>query len=623
MKTALIPKISLSLLFVAALISATGGAVYYLFNLSFWPAAAVAAVSLIASVVFLPKFFAVKKTGLLAEPRPSAPYLLILPLVYVLSGVCLVLLARAGTTDAINSPWPRVSVLFWVALIGAALAAGAVCLRAKSQLAYFLAGAPVLAVILSVAALVYRNGYGFDPFVHRAAEKFILDHGAILPKTPYYAGSYALVVIISALSRLPLASVDLWLVPAAAALGGLALFSFMSGRLGRTSGLAVFAGLAVLPYSLFISTTPFGLACLYALAAACLAVFWEENNYIRLAVWIFAVASAVTHPMAGVPVLILAALFTVKNSASRAAIAIAGCLLVPFLFFIQGPKLIFAPKNILSLALPFALPVFRARSLGDLVYLAGLITALILVAFIAIGALKNKYHARIFGLAALSALASALVTAAMIDFSYLPSEEQAGYPARLVAIAFLLIIPPATLAFADLLEKIELGPLMKFSGAAFLVFLVSANAYLAYPRADAFSLSKGWSVSADDQDAVRAIAADANGAPYIVLASEPVSAAALDAFGFFKYFKTAQGDVFAYPVPLGGELYKYYLKMIYESTSAETMRQAMALAGVKRSYFVMDPYWTGFARISAAARASASAEIPSGGNDSVFVYTMR
>jgi hypothetical protein len=623
MKIALIPRIALSAVFVAALVSAAGGAVYYFFNLSFLPIIAVALISFFVSLTILPRLFAKNEVTMLAETARGEPYLVVLPLVYVLAGVSLILLYRAGTTDAINSPWLKVTVLFWVAFVLMCAASATILIRAKNHLINFLAALPVIAVALSVAALVYKIGYGFDPFIHRSAEQFILDHGSILPKTPYYAGLYALVVVVAAISRIPLRTVDIWILPALASLGIISTLIFSGVKTGKNTGLLLIATLAILPFSFFINTTPFGLACLYVLMASIFALSQSDYKTIRLVIWIFAVAALITHPIAGVPAIILATLFSFKNKIARIAVMIFGAIGVPVLFLIQGTKLIFNPGNILSLPLPFELPLNRFHPLGDLVYATGAIGAALIVIFFLVAFVKKQPAAKIGGLAALAAIFGAAITATTIDFSYLPVEEQAGYPARLLVIALLILVPVAASAFSDFLKKILVRPLYAAVAVSFLVFLISGNAYLSYPRSDAYILGKGWSVSAADLNAVTAIAKNAGSEPYIVLASEPVSAAALDKFGFFKYFKTSGGDLFAYPIPLGGDLYKFYLKMIYDFTSAATMHEAMALAGVKRGYFVMNPYWTGFARISAAALESADAEIPSGGNDTVFVYTTK
>jgi hypothetical protein len=134
-------------------------------------------------------------------------------------------------------------------------------------------------------------------------------------------------------------------------------------------------------------------------------------------------------------------------------------------------------------------------------------------------------------------------------------------------------------------------------------------------------LSKGWNTSASDISTVIAINDDAGNEPYIVLAAQPVSAAALSKFGFFQYYDTPEGQIFAYPVPTGGPLYQYFLKMIYTEPSSEYMKQAMALAGVKRGYFVVNSYWTGADHIIARAKQTSESWFGINNADYVFRYS--
>ncbi|MCX6743882.1 MAG: hypothetical protein NT116_06675, partial [Candidatus Parcubacteria bacterium] len=72
-------------------------------------------------------------------------------------------------------------------------------------------------------------------------------------------------------------------------------------------------------------------------------------------------------------------------------------------------------------------------------------------------------------------------------------------------------------------------------------------------------------------------------------------------FGFTKYYA---GQYF-YPIPTGGQLYRFYEKMIYESTTKQTMEEAMNFTGVKTTYFVLPSYWSHFEELTAAAKKDA------------------
>ena len=92
---------------------------------------------------------------------------------------------------------------------------------------------------------------------------------------------------------------------------------------------------------------------------------------------------------------------------------------------------------------------------------------------------------------------------------------------------------------------------------------------------------------------------------YIVLANQQTSVAALKELGFDNYLKTPAGEIFFYPIPTGGQLYGYYLDMVYKKPDQQIMQSAMKLAGVKESYFVINKYWTFSNRIIAEAKLQA------------------
>ncbi|MCG2701205.1 hypothetical protein L6267_03505, partial [Candidatus Parcubacteria bacterium] len=124
--------------------------------------------------------------------------------------------------------------------------------------------------------------------------------------------------------------------------------------------------------------------------------------------------------------------------------------------------------------------------------------------------------------------------------------------------------------------------------------------------------SRCFSTSKNDIEAVNWIENNTE-SDYIVLANQQVSAAALREFGFKKYYspplidkeRGLGGEVFYYPVPTGGPLYQYYLDMVYEKPSRETMTKAMDLVGVSEGYFVLNKYWWAFDKILEEAKLEA------------------
>ncbi len=610
-------SIAFTISFVAAAVSMVGGAIYLAWDLSFPAVVAAAAIAFAVCAVILRKILRKtvsheEGTSGLAERKPSKLWAAGLVPFAVLIAVCFIMLFRSASEAAMNTPWKIVPPLFWTALIAAAALGTALLMRAgKTTAGLALLG--LLATSLSVAAIVYAIGYGYDPFVHVAAEQHIMEHGFVAPKTPYYAGQYALTVMIARFTGLAIRTIDVWLLPALAALGITGAVGIAAAAARQKAGAWAAGFLCLLPLAPFINTTPFGLACLYCLLSAIVALGAQKEPRVKYAVWIFALASLATHPIAGIPAVALAAIIQFRNKFAAFGIAFLAAAALPALFVLSAGG--FSPSwdRIQTLVLPFEIPLTRFRGLGDPLYAIGTLAALAIL----IASFRRFPHF----LAALSAALSGVMVAGFADFSYLPDSEQGWYASRLLMVAIVIAVPAAATSAGRLFERSSGGGWRSLAAITACVFFFVGGTYLAYPRHDRYVISKGWSTSKSDVSAVHAIAADAGSEPYVVLAAQPVSAAALREFGFFRYFNSAEGQLFAYPVPTGGPLYQYYLKMIYDEPSSEYMKQAMELAGVKLGYFVVNSYWTRADHIIGRAKDTSEKWFGIDNADYVFRYT--
>lgn len=613
-------SIALALTVVFALASSIGGVVYLAWNLSPWAMIVIIATTLVAAFFILPPLF--KKRSQLFEQTENTETdnnqttggnwwaIGLLPLI-VFCGVCIILAFRNQTENAINTPWKQLPQLFWISMTLAAANGAALLLCAKKN-TVFITTLVLTLLGTTIATIVFKIGYGYDPFVHQAAEEHILRFGVIEPKTIYYSGQYAVVTIISFLTKLSIHDIDVWLLPLLAPLGIAAASSVAVQTNKWRQGAMNASIIALLPLSVFINTTPYGLAALYTLLAAIIGLAAVRDTRFKIIVWVFASAALLTHPIAGVPAIILAGCIQFKKPLLKILIALGGTVILPALFAWTGKGISFSLARISSINLPFELPLSRFHSLGDSIYLIGALSAIIII----IGVINNRTYL----LTAASAAISGLSIAVFVDFSYLPGSEQGGYAARLLMLALLIAAPAAAASIGTILSKPTISGWRIFAAITVIAFFFTSGVYLAYPREDAYVISKGWNTSATDLSAVSAIDKDANGEPYIVLAAQPVSAAALSRFGFFKYYDTPEGQIFAYPVPTGGVLYQYFLKMIYTEPSAEYMREAMTLAGVKRGYFVVNSYWTGADHIIGRAKMTSESWFGINNADYVFRY---
>jgi hypothetical protein len=636
-----------------AILAVGGAAVYYLHALDR---------GAIAGLLILLPWFVFLFSPFLKKSRVAPPLLeiekerpidtasvLLLLAVIAFDLVALRWLFGAATAEAIRSPWDVVHPIYFLWLFLGSVSLVALCYRNRYHHFSMVAIGLHLFTVLSPALVVYSIGYGFDAFVHIATEKLIAVQGAVEPKPPYYLGQYAIVTILSRLLQAPVEGIDRMLVPALAA-----VFLPISGAYLLRRGfklerhLAVMSALAVLllPLSSFVTTTPQGLANVFALTAFLLGSCWLHDHRPALPfVALLALAAAAIHPLSGVPALLFvafAAFFKLRASqALSTRLARVTLFAALFLIAVAAVPLMFrlntgasAPQaaggtpvaeRLAALAPDGPFVETRFRPVLDFVQFAAVHHALLILALAAAGLVilwKNPHYRRTAlasaGLAAalsISALALHLGAAVPGVIFY----EQRNYGTRLFEIALLSLAPlvlPAVAWWWRGVRKTDAS--VRFLQALLLAAAVTAFAYAGYPRNDAFAASRGYSVSLHDIQAVRRIESAAGGEPYVVLANQSVSAAALNEFGFRTYY----GDQYFYPIPTGGPLYRQYLEMVYVAPARETMAATVRMVGVRKAYFVINDYWTDAPRIIEAAKKTADAYF-SVDDGKLFVFEYR
>lgn len=561
-------------------------------------------------------------------------------------------LMNARTAEAIRTPWEVVPTIFflWIGLASVCLAA----LAYRKRYPHLTLGAAGLHIftLLAPAALVYAIGYGFDPFVHQAAELLIGATGEITPKTPYYVGQYAIVTIFSKLFSLGTVSVDRFLLPlmTAAFLPASAAW-FLRRGFGVSRNLALMGSLGVfiIPLGTFASTTPQGLANLFFLLTVMIGAGWLHAHKPPLGfVMILAAASVAVHPLAGIPALFaLALLMSVKLRheglalpyASKTIIfvilVIASALAVPLAFSFRAgtgslpiEEALNKPVADIVKSIPFEEPGIETRYLPILDFAEFVdrnhdtLWLLLTVAGAWLLGRKKPYRRSVLALGGLSValISSSAILRSGFTFEDVIGYEQGNYASRLYEAGLLAAAPLVLVAFAwwwRALSKTDAS--IRLLMAILYAATVAALAYGTFPRLDDYRWSRGYSTSAHDVVAVRWINTQAIG-PYVVLANQSVSAAALREFGFLKYYD----DQFYYSIPTGAPLYQRYLEMVYKAPSRDTMNAAMRDIGVPTAYLVINDYWTDAARIIAAAKKTANdwREID-GGKVFIFHYTLR
>jgi len=521
----------------------------------------------------------------------------------------LAILYRSGTWEAIRSPWEVVPPIFFGLVFAAAALLIFTFLRSESN-GRGIVLLPLFATLVGgVALAAFRAGYGFDPYIHQAAEKFIQEHGFLAPRTFYYIGQYAIVLFTSAVTAAPIEWIDRLLVPVAATLLPLLAYSALVTRKSQPNFAAIGAlGLFALPFSSWSATTPQSLANLFLLAALLAALGNSHLSTIAL----FSSAALAVHPIVGIPALVFTAILALRRivqpplrRALFLGLVVTGVIALPALFLLAGGGQ-FTVSGIPDYLVWSAYLKNRFDPFRDLAYAwiwnAPFALAIgALVGWIAIRKQKIPYTA-----AGFVTLATAAAVAGFVSFPKLPIYEQGDYGVRLAGVAALFFIPLFLLAINSLAKRAQ-GRGQKIALAGLLASAITASVYGSYPRTDKYDSTHGFNTSAADIHAVRAIETNAVGKPYIVLANQATSAAALREFGF-RYYQSPAEELYFYSFPTGGPLYEKYLKMVYDSPTRAVAEEAMNLAGVDTVYLAVSRYWTQASRVVEAAS-------PDGGPD--------
>ncbi len=475
----------------------------------------------------------------------------------------------------------------------------------------------------SVAAIIYKIGYGFDPFIHQATMELIDKKGLVTPKPLYYLGEYGLIIVLHKLSGLSIYLLNKFLVPVLAAIFlPLASYRLMDQNNSKPSRFLAPLFLLALTFSPFIATTPQNLSYLFLI----LAVTFGLTKTNPLWPLILSLAALAIHPLTGIPALAWWLSLRLIDKADQIKkntyqflkyfLFAASALILPLALFMGGGSslktlqwnfhfLIEPLKNLFT-------PLTGAGGenwLLNFVYFFYYNYALWLILIISASLIwfyQRKQRPRFKSLIFINlALIIAFIISSQIVFTDLISYEQTNFAGRLLVLILIFCLPFISAGLQNFIDLIlsQEKPI-KIVWLVFGTTLITTSLYVSYPRFDKYFNSRGYSTSKNDLAAVHLIDQEA-AAPYIALANQQVSVAALKELGFDHYYDTPGGPLYFYPIPTGGQLYKYYLDMVYKNPSRETMAQARALTGVRESYLVVNKYWFESAKVISAAKLKA------------------
>lgn len=591
--------------------------------------------------------------GIVSRVRSITPTPIILATscVLFLLGLFTHLLQAHPIVNAIRTPWDQINPSLLILFAFATLIVSVLLYRGREKSLSIGLFIILIGSLFSFIAIIYPIGYGFDSFIHKATESHLAEFGTITPKPFYYIGQYSVVLFFSQAFALPIDFVDTWLLPL------LAMFLLPLAWLNAANtilkkpryALLTLLGLFLLPLDAFIVTTPQGLANLWILLAILASVPWlfgeESPNWVIAG--IATVSTLLIHPIAGIPLFFFFALLFFseqhKHFSDRMGFILTwllvtiGSLALPASFIVQSIKsgqglhLTFDKLNPVTLTLS-AFSAFsvlfqtRFNPLIDFVYVYGQNVFLITL-LISFGAwwmyrkeVSSKMRVLFFMMIILGV--NYLLLANVIDFSFLIDYERANYANRLVPLLLFFASPCLILAFGHLSMNLRTKPVaLKLSCLILLTMIASASFYLAFPRRDAYTTSHAFNVSQADVDAVYLIERWSEGKPYIVLANQSVSAAAIKSLGFRYY-----GNLFFYPIPTGEAMYQQFLLM-NTTPSRTTAESALALLpkdeNVHTVYYVVDTYWWQADQLIEQAKAIADDWKSVGGSVYVFQFEVK
>jgi len=585
-----------------------GSVVYYTSLVTFFTL--FFAISSLPVAAYLSSFLRVN-TG--REPYNSS----VTPLVGVLVSVIVVALfgffasiLEFSTVEPTRSPWLVVDPfsLFW---LGIAIIATGWLAVLKKFFAVVIGVSVIVFAMLSVALFVFPLGYGFDPFLHQATIDHITLHGTITPKPYYYIGQYSIELILVFVTRLSSHVIDVAMLPILASVFLPVTVGSVFWRITRRPLASIVAvlGVFLLPLGSFINTTPQGLANLWTLVVLLLALpqLVGVKRFVPFCVLALAgFSTLLIHPLAGLPVVLFLTLFFLVTSDAivlrykkvlLGIVSVLGAVMLPVAFSVSNSNgdLSFDGFS-LSALLPSIFIGTNYEIFDDLFAFLAFNGWIFVLGFAAVAGIylwrRGDRKWLIYPLSSVLLFINASILSVSQDFSFLIDYEQTNYTHRIVVLCVYVMVPLAVFGFMLALDAVFSRKKFVFSFSVILLVALGgiANAYYIFPRHDAFSYSRGFTVGQSDYDTVSSIRSHAGDVEYVVLANQAVSAAAISDYGFAPYYGE-NSDVFYYPVPTGGPLYEVFLDMIEDTPTQELARKAMDLTGVNVVYFVVNDYW--------------------------------
>lgn len=571
----------------------------------------------------------------------------ILGIFLILEIILFSLLYTSRTTDISNSPWLHLPSLFFFIYFCATCLTLTIPYTTKNKWIAYTTTSLHLFLTYSVAIIIYPLGYGFDGFIHRATETWISQNGFILPKQPVYIGQYSFIVFLHHISAVPIFYLDILLVPVLAAFalpGAVAKTISHVFKVEETRAINLVWLLPVLFYVSLHLTTPHNILVLLFILIVCSVLLYLHNKLPFFIPLTLSIAGLCIHALLGAPLFLftIAAYISHKykklETVSVAAYGIGISFLFPILFslyFILSknplPTLSNPFHSIRAFIELFKRPYWYEKSaplFWEVIYrfeqlLPFVLLACGVIAFLYIAKRKQYSLSTLLFLFSCGGFwVGAFLLRSWIHFPNVGAFEQGDYPMRLIKTSTIFLLPFLMYGAYLLSEKIiSKKKIYKILLCIVASGIITTSFYLSYPQENKKVHFPGYNVTAADFEAAKFIHDKHSEYNYIVLSNPLTAIAAMELYGFPKYFETKEGLHSYYAIPTGARLFNLYQDMLYKGQKREFMIEAMEFTGANTSYFVVSSFWSNFEKIVDGAKLTADSwHMIDNGNIFIFEY---
>lgn len=530
-----------------------------------------------------------------------------------------------ATSLSINSPWQVLSSnIFLIYALSTFILILLLLLSNKGLSANEKHGQGINLILISIhylfsfsiIVLIFKLGFGYDPYLHQASEKLIMEHGTFLPKPFYYIGQYSLVVILAKIFSQSVEFFDKLLVPIIAAMSlPIVIYQSLKDNFNVKKNIIFITILLFLliPFSNFTYTTPQSLANIFALIIIFLVISFINNHFRNpWSLFMLALATCFIHPISGLPIMIFVILtylfysFKSKNLLKNIfknvvfwIVTSISCFALPLAFGLYNliKKLDMSSleqmtgQNLLINLTPNQIFWPKFINIFDLIYLYSRNINLMLIIVSLIGLIFVIYYKQLKNYFIYLIMFFVLIINYLIVITYIKFPFLTTFSERIFNLSFYFLLPFFVIGIILFLKTLfDYKHIFKIFLIFFLVIFLTISFYLSYPRVDKYENFHGYSISESHLKIVNYIEKNFSHSDYVVLADQSLGATVIKEYGFKKYYN----DEFYYSLPtnIKDNIYTDFLDMTKEEEDKEKAALNAALkTDVNMIFVVLNDYW--------------------------------